>query len=472
MNWLTSPLVWKSVGIYVLVSIPALLMILERADVSGSAESATNQPVAVEGIVAMWLTGMVCVPIVAAFILAPMGRLARVMGTRDDSVERRKTLGQLKKRRDIIGDAAIALCKIEEERFGYRQDATLRDQQAQASSKQLAAVLQAMVEGVLAVDGGERILFANSAACRMLELKPGAIENRLIFECIRSTAVHDAFKDAVQQQETVSTEFRLMRNNILVKLMASPVAGGGAVLVLEDVTEVRKLETMRRDFVNGVSHELKTPLTVIQACTETLLDGASEDPDAAKRFLGQIQQQSERLLQMILGMLQLARVESGQQVLDSEPVDLCDIVRHVVAEMNPVVEGSRRTLELLGETELYVLGDYQAIRTVVGNLVDNALKYATEGGTVSVDLRSEDSANIISISDDGIGIPLEDQERIFERFFRVQRDRNRDRGGTGLGLAIVKHLCEAMGAKIKLRSVPGKGSTFEIRFPFRTDSPT
>lgn len=448
------------------MSLPALLVVLASSGLTSAAGAEKFRAVAVKAVVAMWLSGLICLPIVVTILLKPITRLVRVLQTRDDTLERRKTLASLRQRRDLYSDAAVALSDLDKERTSYVRDVTRRDQKAKDSSKQLAAVLQAMVEGVLAVDGLERIVFANSAACRILELDPVSVGGRLIFECVRSSHVHDAFNDAVRQQEVVTPEFRLSRSDILIKLTASPVTGGGAVLVMEDVTEVRKLETMRRDFVNGVSHELKTPLTVIQACTETLLDGATEEPEAARRFLGQIQQQSERLLQMILGMLQLARVESGQQVLDKEPVDLCDIARRVVAEMNPVVEGSQRTLELTGAEELYILGDYQAIRTVVGNLVDNALKYTAEGGKVRVALTAEQEANVITISDDGIGISVQEQKRVFERFYRVQRDRNRDRGGTGLGLAIVKHLCEAMDAEVTLQSVPGKGSSFEIRFPF------
>lgn len=422
--------------------------------------------IVVEAVLAMWLWGFVSVPIIAAIFISPLQRLADVLKTNDDSVQRRKNLSELRQRRDEISEAAIAVGQIDEDRAKTRANAAQREQQAQESTRQLSAVLQAMVEGVLAVDGTERLMFANTAACTMLEMPPENLQGRLVYDCVRSSNVQEAVREAVGQRAIVNIECRLPRNDALVKLVASPLAGGGAVVVLEDVTEVRKLETMRQDFVNGISHELKTPLTVIQACTETLLDEANDDIDASKRFLGQIQQQAERLLQMILGMLQLARVESGEQVLDKEPVDLFGIARDVVAEMKPVAEGTQRTLQLLGESELFVLGDYQAIRTVIGNLVDNALKYTTEGGNVSVTLAVEDTANLVQISDNGIGIPVEDQNRVFERFFRVQRDRNRDRGGTGLGLAIVKHLCEAMGAEIKLTSDHGKGSKFEIRFAF------
>ena len=238
-------------------------------------------------------------------------------------------------------------------------------------------------------------------------------------------------------------------------------------MVLADVTEVRKLESMRRDFVSGVSHELKTPLTVIQACTETLLDGALADEDAAKRFLRQIEEQSERLLQLILGMLQLARLESGEQVFDEEPVDLYSVADQVIKAMLPVAAGKQISLTLVGEQELFVLADFQAVRTVAGNLIDNALKYTPDGGSVSVELKSDDASNSLIVKDTGVGISETDQKRIFERFYRVERDRNRERGGTGLGLSIVKHLCQAMHADVSLHSAAGKGATIEVRFPFR-----
>jgi two-component system phosphate regulon sensor histidine kinase PhoR len=197
---------------------------------------------------------------------------------------------------------------------------------------------------------------------------------------------------------------------------------------------------MRRDFVSGVSHELKTPLTVIQACTDTLMEGAVDDPVAAKRFLTQISEQSERLLELILGMLQLSRVESGAEVFEMGPLDAAEIVRDVIDGFQPVAESRTVRLEQAGLTELTVEADPQALRTIVSNLVDNAIKYTAENGTVSVLLEHDADGKHLIVRDTGIGMAAEHLPRVFERFYRVDRGRSRDRGGTGLGLSIVKHL--------------------------------
>ena len=164
-------------------------------------------------------------------------------------------------------------------------------------------------------------------------------------------------------------------------------------------------------------------------------------------------------------MLQLARLESGEQVFEEEPIDLFAVADQVIKAMMPVAEGKHIKLSLVGETELFVLADFQAIRTVAGNLIDNAIKYTPEGGSVTVHLVAAEDANVLRVVDTGVGIAEKDQKRIFERFYRVERDRNRERGGTGLGLSIVKHLCQAMHADVSLKSAAGKGATIEVRFP-------
>jgi two-component system phosphate regulon sensor histidine kinase PhoR len=227
---------------------------------------------------------------------------------------------------------------------------------------------------------------------------------------------------------------------------------------------MRRLEAMRRDFVSGVSHELKTPLTVIQACTETLLNGALDDPEAAERFLKQIDQQSERLLQLILSMLQLARVESGNEILHISAVPVHELAEDVIRDFRTVAAARSVSLKQSGADELWVLSDEQAVRTILSNLVDNAVKHTDSGGTVTVELRSEATDSYVIVRDTGEGIPEELLGRIFERFYRVEKDRSRERGGSGLGLAIVKHLCQVLKATISVRSRIGEGSEFTVRF--------
>ncbi len=411
------------------------------------------------------ILGAACLVFAMVTIVGPVRLLKRAVEPSEQLAVRQDLLLRLTERNDEFAEVARRLIESNKVQTGNLQRAENQERQTRSSATQLAAILQAMAEGVIAVNDNEQILFANSRACEMLEHRQKTLDGRRLFEVARNTHLQDAVRTALKDRVPTSVELKVSRNDTRVTLLVSPITSGGAVLVFADVTEVRKLESMRRDFVNGVSHELKTPLTVIQACTETLLDGALEDPIPARRFLRQIEEQSERLLQLILGMLQLARLESGEQVFEEEPIDLFAVADQVIKAMMPVAEGKHIKLSLVGETELFVLADFQAIRTVAGNLIDNAIKYTPEGGSVTVHLVAAEDANVLRVVDTGVGIAEKDQKRIFERFYRVERDRNRERGGTGLGLSIVKHLCQAMHADVSLKSAAGKGATIEVRFP-------
>lgn len=234
--------------------------------------------------------------------------------------------------------------------------------------------------------------------------------------------------------------------------------------MVRDVSDRHRLDTMRRDFVSGVSHELKTPLTVIQACTETLLQGALDDREAAVRFLTQIEEQSERLLRLILGMLQLARVESGTEAFRLEPLSLTEIAEHVVESLRPLAASRQVQLVQDSPSEVEILADPQALRTIISNLVENAIKYSDPDGTVTIQISTRASGPVLIVRDQGMGISREHLSRIFERFYRVDRDRSRERGGTGLGLAIVKHLCQTMKATVTVDSEVGRGTEFCVAF--------
>ncbi|MCA9060872.1 MAG: hypothetical protein KDA85_20310, partial [Planctomycetaceae bacterium] len=222
---------------------------------------------------------------------------------------------------------------------------------------------------------------------------------------------------------------------------------------------------MRRDFVSGVSHELKTPLTVIQACTDTLLGGALDDREAAERFLKQIEEQSERLLQLVLGMLQLSRVESGAEVFRMEPVCLGELVTQVFHQLTPLAASGNVELICKGDPAILIRADYRAVETIADNLLSNAIKHSPPGSQVIVSIQPREDAKVqFSVADSGQGIAPEFHERIFERFYRVDRDRSRDKGGTGLGLAIVKHLCQTMGAAVSVDSAVGRGAVFTVVF--------
>ena len=239
----------------------------------------------------------------------------------------------------------------------------------------------------------------------------------------------------------------------------------GAVLVLHDTSELRRLERLRQDFVANVSHELKTPLSIITACVETLLDGAVDDPAHRGPFLERVAEQSERLHALILDLLSLARIERGAEAFEFTAVPLAPVVTACLERHRARAEAKGQTLEAVSPSEVTAWADEEAVGQILDNLVDNAVKYTQEGGTVRVRWAAGPSEVCLSVEDNGPGIPERDLPRVFERFYRVDRARSRELGGTGLGLSIVKHLAQAMGGSVKATSEVGRGSTFSVCLP-------
>ena len=236
--------------------------------------------------------------------------------------------------------------------------------------------------------------------------------------------------------------------------------------MLHDISELRRLERIRRDFVANVSHELKTPLTSIRGYVETLLDGALHDEQNNTRFLEKIEQNVQRLSHLVTDLLSLARIEAQEGALPLERVDLHGLIEQAQRRHEPSAIGRDQTLRLESCTgALQVLGDREALTQVIDNLVDNALKYTPSEGHVTIRVKRHERDAVIEVQDDGIGIPKEDIERIFERFYRVDKARSRAVGGTGLGLSIVKHLVVAMRGEVEVESEVDEGTTFRVRLP-------
>jgi len=421
-----------------------------------------------------WVIGVLCVGFVSAGIVEPLHRMSRDLNQSIEKAQREDMLLSISERRDELGQVASSLHRLEEEREERIAKLRMAEREARSSSDLLSAVLDSMVEGVIAIDREQRIVFLNAGARRLLGISKVIGVGHRLYEAVRFPAFLETVQDALTSEKMETLEYRSSREHVNLVLVVTPIVKGphaGAVVVVRDVSEIRRLEAMRRDFVSGVSHELKTPLTVIQACTDTLLGGALSDSDAAVRFLTQINEQSERLLQLILGMLQLAHVESGQQVFHMEPIDIVTVADDVLRGFRTVADTKSVKLTLVATDEMMVVSDEQALQTIINNLVDNALKHTAAGGSVSVELIANTFAPEIVVRDTGTGIPEDVLGRIFERFYRVDRDRSRDRGGSGLGLAIVKHLCQAVGAEVSVTSQPGQGSEFRVLFSKkRTDS--
>jgi two-component system phosphate regulon sensor histidine kinase PhoR len=343
--------------------------------------------------------------------------------------------------------------------------------QLEEDRQQLRTILSGMVEGVLALDADQRILFANECAAQLLEFQPQATAGRKFWEVVRQRPLQDVVRKAFDQPAAVREELRW--NGATTKSLtvhAARLPGPpprGIVLVLQDTSELRRLERLRQEFVANVSHELKTPLAVIKACVETLMNGAVDDPAHRMRFLEKLDDQANHLHLLILDLLSLARIESGEEVFQLEAVPLGPVVGACLERHRARAEARRQALDADPPTPDVVVAwaDEEAVGQILDNLVDNALKYTPEGGRIRVHWRSEDHHTCLEVEDNGIGIPAQDLPRIFERFYRVDKARSRELGGTGLGLSIVKHLVQSMQGTISATSQPGEGTRFCVRLP-------
>lgn len=355
-------------------------------------------------------------------------------------------------------------------RMSERLDARIA--RLEEDRQQLRTILSGMVEGVVALDSAQRILYANERATQLLGLPWQAPVGRRLWEVVRQRPLLDVVQRALESSEPQREELGWNGSSIRsLTVHAARLPGlppRGAVLVLHDTTELRRLERLRQEFVANVSHELKTPLSVIKVCVETLLDGAMDDPHHRRQFLEQLDSQSNRLHALILDLLSLARIESGDELFDFKSISISEIVEDCLERHRPRAEAKEQVLEVVppedGES-LAVWADEEALEQILDNLLDNAVKYTPPQGRVSVRWRREGEQVCLEVADSGIGIPEADLPRIFERFYRVDKARSREMGGTGLGLSIVKHLSQAMQGSVRAASRPGQGTTFTVCLP-------
>ncbi len=339
-------------------------------------------------------------------------------------------------------------------------------------TERLEAALSSMIEGVLSLDPDGVVQMANGAARELLGTNSDLIGKRLV-DHVRIPELSAAIDQTRRDRTFSRTEFHTRSDPR--KTLSARVAilndepDSGVALVLHDVTELRQLETMRSDFVANVSHELKTPLAAIAAYAETLRMGAIHDQGKNLQFVEQIEIQAASLNRQIQDLLELARIESNRAVFHIEPVPVNKVCESCVAGLESVAAKQNVSLTLqAGPEPLHARADAESVQTIVNNLVTNAIHYTQAGGEISISTILNNSTVVIRVRDTGIGIAPEHQSRVFERFYRVDRARSRDKGGTGLGLSIVKHLAMAFGGSVHLESRIGKGSTFEVRLPKAT----
>jgi two-component system phosphate regulon sensor histidine kinase PhoR len=346
-----------------------------------------------------------------------------------------------------------------------------RFRQLRENNEQMSTVLGSIQEGIIAVDAKENIVLANDASKYLLSFTIDDELGRPLLEAVRSRRLRELVQQCLQASETVQAELESvgeLRHDLAVtatRLPGEPVPG--CVLVLHDVTELRRWENLRQEFVANVSHELKTPLASIKAYAETLRLGALNDAENSERFVVRIEEQAERLNQLIMDMLQIARVESGDEAFEITHVSIAKVVDDCAQQFAPTA--NKKNIDMIinpnGDNTIMVKAEEDGLRTILDNLVSNAIKYTPEGGSVTIRWSKENSFANVEVQDTGIGIPEDCRTRVFERFYRVDKARSRELGGTGLGLSIVKHLCQAFGGSVELTARLGGGSNFKVKLP-------
>jgi two-component system phosphate regulon sensor histidine kinase PhoR len=335
------------------------------------------------------------------------------------------------------------------------------------------AILSSMSEGVLALDASERIVSINHAAADLLGLDSEEVIGNAIYEVARIPSLQEFVEKALRSPDTIETEISLpgatersLQAHGTV-LHDSSGERAGVVLVFSDITRLKKLENIRRDFVANVSHELKTPITAITGSTETLLGGALSNPDDSRRFLEMIARHSDRLNNLVDDLLSLARIESEaeQNQINLTRGNVIDVLQASIRTCQEKSSQHNVSLTCSCETSLEANINPEQLEQAISNLIHNAIKHSDDGSTVSIEATTSETEVVISVRDSGTGIAAEHHTRLFERFYRVDQARSRQEGGTGLGLAIVKHIALVHGGRVGVESSLGKGSTFSIYLP-------
>ena len=418
--------------------------------------------VAVGAFVAVALASLVGLLLARRFTL-PVQSMTRAVDSMVD--------GNYQVRADVEGKDELA--QLASSFNSLASELAIRVATITTDRNRLRGILSSMVEGVIAIDANERVVHINEVAARLFEVDAEAVVDQSLWAILRldelTTALSHCLRSAsFEVREVVVPDEPQDR---VVTIHGAPLVDEegrreGAVLVLHEVTRLRRLEGMRRDFVANVSHELKTPLAAIQGLCETMIEDPEMPGDLRQRFLGKIRAQCNRQTALVTDLLTLSRLDAEE---GSEEAGTCDL-RHAVEEsvrgLRHVAEGKGLAFDAaLGADAVVVRGEPGALQQVAENLISNAIKYTPEGGRVSVRLGREGDRGVLSVVDTGIGIPLKHQQRVFERFYRVDKARSRDLGGTGLGLAIVKNIVMRLGGGLDLISAAGEGSTFRVVFP-------
>jgi two-component system phosphate regulon sensor histidine kinase PhoR len=404
-----------------------------------------------------WAASLGLAFVLSSVALRPLRELADAVGAiASGQLERRAPLDA----RDEMGRIAASINFMAEQLRRQLEDAT-------AEKERIAAVLAGMTEGVLVLDAEGRVLLANPRF-RNLFGTHGPVEGRIPLEVIRDAEVDEVLREVSGAEPVVRDLEGVGPRDLTLQMHAAvfPARGKrlGTVIVFHDVTEVRRLESMRRDFVANVSHELKTPLTAIRGYAETLASGGVP-PDRTRSFLEVILRHAERLGSLIDDLLQLSRIESRKLELHPVELDVVEAARALLRDLAPRLAERGHRAEVVDDGAAAARADQRALEQVLMNLLDNAIKYTDPQGRITVSVRASPARVWVAVSDTGIGIPSADLPRVFERFYRVDKARSRELGGTGLGLSIVKHLVQSLGGEVHIESEPGRGTRVSFSLP-------
>ncbi|MGE4519514.1 MAG: ATP-binding protein [Desulfobacteraceae bacterium] len=338
---------------------------------------------------------------------------------------------------------------------------------------ELETVFSSMTEGVLALDTNERIMRLNQSALDIFSMQLQEIKNKNVYELVRDSELYKFIRDSVKTENHISSDLMYgKKKEKILNAHSSPLKDEknkriGTLFVIQDVTRIRQLENMRRDFVANVSHELKTPMTAIKGFVETIRESGDLEKERVDRFLSIIDKNVDRLINIINDLLDLSWIEKNEEseVIKFRQESVFEIVDSAVKICEPSAINKNIEIRAVIDPEVKISVNRVLFENALTNLIDNAVKYSDEGKTVKIMAKETSSDLLISVEDQGIGIPSMEHQRIFERFYRVDKGRSRKMGGTGLGLAIVKHVMNIHKGSIELSSVPGRGSCFSLRVP-------
>lgn len=412
------------------------------------------------GLGASLLTAVLVILLAIAITNYTILPLSQLTETAQKMINGEISGAELPVRKDEIGQLSLAF-------HAMAARLNLQIQELKTERSKLEAVLANMTDGILIANAAGQVELINPAAEKMFGISRQEALGTSLINVLRHHQLVELWRKSQMTREQQTTTLETSPERLFVQGIATPLSGDmdtNTLLIFQDLTRLRRLEMVRRDFVSNVSHELRTPLASLKALTETLQEGALEDPPAARRFLLRMDNEIDTLTQMVQELLELSRIESGKVPLRRQRLTACELLQPAVERMQVQAERAGLTLTMeCPEVMPNVNADLDRIEQVLVNLLHNAIKFTPPGGRITVSARAEAPFVIFSVRDTGVGIPDENLSRIFERFYKV--DRARSTRGTGLGLSIARHLVEAHGGRIWAESTPGEGSTFHFSLP-------